>query len=329
MSKKSYEPCPICNSPVDISFSPDGNYINCYRCGEYITSRTALATKPSLNELQVANLSGWLREHQRYEIDSSKWEQLLALKTPTIGEKAIKLLKYFASEWPLPGQEFYIDYFITHYLEKLSNKEKNKEEIFKYIKKGLPLLSITWTQNDIELRYIIFDYLEEQGYLTRVTDRSNRFKITAYGWEFLENLKYIEVDSQIAFVAMWFDDSMNDLYNSIEKSIIDAGYEPKRVDKTEHINKIDDEIIALIRQSKFIVADYTDQRAGVYFESGFALGLNLPVVWICREDEIDNLHFDTNHYNFLTWEEDKLPEFEEKLKNRILAVLGHGTYNPE
>ena len=94
-------------------------------------------------------------------------------------------------------------------------------------------------------------------------------------------------------------------------------------------DRIDNEIVALIRQSKFIVADYTGQRGGVYFESGFAQGLGLPVIWTCREDDMENLHFDTSHFNFLPWEEDKLPEFEEKLKNRILAVIGKGTYNPD
>ena len=65
------------------------------------------------------------------------------------------------------------------------------------------------------------------------------------------------------------------------------------------------------------------------FESGFAHGLGLPVVLTFKEDDLDSLHFDTSHYNILTWEEDKLPEFEEQLKNRILAVIGKGTYNPE
>lgn len=36
----------------------------------------------------------------------------------------------------------------------------------------------------------------------------------------------------------------------------------------EHANKIDDEIIAEIRRSAFLVADFTGQRQNVYFETG-------------------------------------------------------------
>ena len=69
----------------------------------------------------------------------------------------------------------------------------------------------------------------------------------------------------------------------IDKAILNSGYQPIRIDKHEHANRIDDEIIALIRQSKFVVADFTGQRGGVYFESGFALGLGLPVIWPIRK----------------------------------------------
>ena len=34
-----------------------------------------------------------------------------------------------------------------------------------------------------------------------------------------------------------------------------------------------DRIIAQIRASKFVVADFTRNRGGVYYEAGFALGL--------------------------------------------------------
>lgn len=39
------------------------------------------------------------------------------------------------------------------------------------------------------------------------------------------------------------------------------------------MNRIDDEIIGRIRASRFIVADFTGHRPGVYFEAGMMLGL--------------------------------------------------------
>ena len=129
---------------------------------------------------------------------------------------------------------------------------------------------------------------------------------------------------------MWFDDSMNDvLKNGIEPAIEDAGYKPVRIDRKEHINKIEDEIIAELRRSRFVVADFTHgddgARGGVYYEAGFAHGLDLPVIFTCREDAVDTLHFDTEHYNHIVWITPE--ELREKLKNRILAVIGEGPEN--
>lgn len=138
-----------------------------------------------------------------------------------------------------------------------------------------------------------------------------------------------------AFVAMWFDSSMNDAYeNGIKKSIEDAGYEPLRIDRKEHNNKIDDEIIAEIRRSRFLVADFTfkpkdpeagklyEPRGGVYYEAGFAYGLNIPVIYICRKDMIDKIHFDTRQFNHITWKSSE--DLRKQLKDRISATIGDG-----
>ena len=126
---------------------------------------------------------------------------------------------------------------------------------------------------------------------------------------------------------MWFDDEMNDVYNDgIEPAIIDAGYRPVRIDRKPDVNKIDDEIIAGIRRSRFLVADFTHGeggvRGGVYFEAGFAFGLNIPVIYTCREDAIDKLNFDTRQYHHTAWSRPE--ELRRDLKNRILALIGEG-----
>lgn len=64
----------------------------------------------------------------------------------------------------------------------------------------------------------------------------------------------------------------------MEPAIKDAGYDAKRIDTVHHNNRIHDEVIAMLRRSKFVVADFTGQRGGVYFEAGFALGLGLQVI---------------------------------------------------
>ena len=57
---------------------------------------------------------------------------------------------------------------------------------------------------------------------------------------------------------MWFDDSLTTAWEEgITPVIEDAGYEALRIDRKEHVNKIDNEIIAEIRRPRFIVADFT------------------------------------------------------------------------
>ncbi len=128
---------------------------------------------------------------------------------------------------------------------------------------------------------------------------------------------------------MWFGDKVNDLYDQGIKPAIEAtGYTPMRIDKKPHANKIDDEIIAEIRRSRFLVADFTHgkdgARGGVYCEAGFAHGLGLPVIFSYRNDLVDKLHFDTRQYNHIFWENNKLDEFRKDLTNRIEAVIGEG-----
>ena len=134
-------------------------------------------------------------------------------------------------------------------------------------------------------------------------------------------------DSSQAFVAMWFHDNTSVAYeHGIKPGIELAGYRPLRIDQKPDLNKIDDEIIAEIRRSRFLVADFTHgpdgARGGVYFEAGFAHGLGIPVIYTCRKDMVDKLHFDTRQYAHIVW---ATPEdLCNELKNRIMARIGEG-----
>ncbi len=145
-----------------------------------------------------------------------------------------------------------------------------------------------------------------------------------------ETEKTINKDSDEVFIAMWFDDSMNNVSAAIQEGIKQAGYKPVRIDKTKHNNKIDDEIIAAIKRARFVVADFTDgdkgERGGVYYEAGFAHGLGIKVVFTCREDILKKIHFDTRQYVHIIWTENKLNDFTKQISNHISATVGDGPY---
>jgi hypothetical protein len=172
-----------------------------------------------------------------------------------------------------------------------------------------------------EITYLIQD-LEESGHVKRVGEAH---VLTVPGWNRIEQVRQAGRGSRLAFVAMWFDDATNELYSvGIEPAIRKAGYEPLRIDRHEHVNRIDDEIIGQIRRSRFMVADFTGQRHGVYFEAGLMAGLGRNVVWLCDRKEIEEgkVHFDVRQYNFIDWESPE--DAGNRLLNRILAVEGEG-----
>lgn len=126
--------------------------------------------------------------------------------------------------------------------------------------------------------------------------------------------------SKQVFVAMSFDSSLNEAWeDGLKPGIEEAGFSALRVDAKEHNEKICDVIVAVIRQSRFLVADFTLHRGGVYFEAGLMMGLGRPVIFTCRKDELAKAHFDTRQYNHIEWE--KPAELKERLKRRIQATI--------
>ena len=185
--------------------------------------------------------------------------------------------------------------------------------------------AMAWSESTTlkEVRFLI-EYLIEQRWLRKVQD--THFTVTVDGHRRIADLR-TNSDSAQAFVAMWFDDEMDSVYEKgVEPAIRSAGYKAMRIDRKPDVNKIDDEIIAEIRRSRFLVADFTQgkdgARGGVYFEAGFAFGLGIPVLHTCREDVIDSIHFDTRQYHHITWNNPE--DLRDQLEKRILARIGEG-----
>jgi len=190
-------------------------------------------------------------------------------------------------------------------------------------------IAATSSSSPEELQYLAHE-AKKMHWLEEITENTyRRVSITLQGHMRLEELRSKQVLSEQAFVAMWFNEEMNPVWEQgFKPGIEDAGYKPMRIDQKQHINKIDDEIIAEIRRSRFLVADFTAEpekpRGGVYYEAGFAHGLNIPVIFTCRADRIKELHFDTRQFNHIAWKEEAPGDLRKQLKNRISATLGDG-----
>ena len=268
-----------------------------------------------------------------YGIDDSQKARLTTVlmneraqgeKVPTVTPERIEVAMKAA---PLPVPERAER--LLRYLAKCSADEIGSE---------IPVLDIrtldfegalVWSESTSrrEVEFLV-DYLSKKGWVEIVPYAVNaeRVTVTVDGYARIEDLR-TNPDSAQAFVAMWIDDETYDAYKKgIEPAIVQSGYKPMRIDRKPDANKLDDEIIAEIRRSRFLVADMTHgndgARGNVYFEAGFAMGLNIPIIYTCRSDLICKVHFDTRQYVHTLW---KTPEDLRKgLMGRIQALIGEG-----
>ena len=199
---------------------------------------------------------------------------------------------------------------------------------YKYTEYGQEIKHINkhafFAKNNSEL-FFILKSLKEKGFIEALilegADGNSfvePYQITVDGWLEIEKIIKDYRKKQV-FIAMKFKD-MDKVRNSIRQAIIDANFSPLRIDEKEHINEISSEIQYEISQSGPVVADVTGQNQGVYFEAGYAMGLNIPVIWTCNEKEKNDIHFDIRQYNTILWEDEN--DLYERLKKRITAVMG-------
>jgi hypothetical protein len=172
----------------------------------------------------------------------------------------------------------------------------------------------------------ILDYWAEEGVfaLQKYVDGNIDVTLTVRGLIALEG-DMLSTASDTAFIAMWFAPEVSIAFDEgIVPAVEELGYRPVRIDRQEHNNKIDDEIIAAIRRARFVIADFScgpdGVRGGVYYEAGFAAGLGIPVIHMVREKDVGTLHFDTRQINHIVWSNPV--DLRQKLVNRIGATLG-------
>jgi nucleoside 2-deoxyribosyltransferase len=306
--------CPVCDSNCHLESDFTGTTkVVCPVCGKYRfgPSMELFFSDFDIKELRyrlsfflrtLAERGAGKRDNSYFPVhDESSLRPAIQANDPTVREKLETLLLYIAKLSRFPGQVVPIDAANDYPI--ICGKNLNEANFCVESLKGLGFISVELT-----------------------LDRTPLCKITATGWQELERLEQTGADSPHGFIAMWFDASQDAARDTIKSAIVGAGYLPIRIDEVQHVNKIDDEIVARIRQSKFMVADFTGQRQGVYFEAGFMLGLGRPVIWICNESNFKEVHFDARQYNTIVYNE--LSDLMTKLQFRIEAILGKGPIAP-
>lgn len=317
--------CPVCKTEsVQCGWvgGQDTFLVDCARCGRYYMSGTMISALGYKTDKERFAASVYLRERHLKNLPPPKistggtegkaatdgsygigWEAVVSEALPSsISERIDRALSNF-SRMADPGKWFPI-------LEELD-------------------WPLAYAEDHDSWRFVVEQLkedklIEERGPSSPGELLPDGLRVTPKGWNRVADIErgIAALQYKQAFVAMWFDGSMDQAWGSgfklgVEES---AGIKAVRVDFKEHNDKICDVIIAEIRKSSFLVADFTGNRGGVYFEAGFAKGLGIPVIFTCQKGKWEKkLHFDTRQYNHIIWENPE--DLKTKLQNRIRATI--------
>jgi hypothetical protein len=303
------ENCPLCDTlgvrlPQPTSRMAE---LNCVACGPFrMTFPSPLSSiRSSWSKTQRLRVALWVLEQNRIgappTVTSEVMADVASLPAPTMSTRLDSYLRTAA--------------------------ELADFEVGKYFEAYAPRMQVAcFCSSENELGSIVA-YWQRQGAISSSTGLMGHCYLTADGFLTYEERHRAAGKSSQAFVAMWFDPTVQSAFEKgIAAAVRSAGYEPLRVDQIHHEGRIDDRIIAEIRRSKFVVADFTGHRGGVYYEAGFAHGLGLPVIFCCRQDALNDLHFDVRQYNTIDWKDPD--DLRVRLHNRLLALFGAGPAAP-
>lgn len=320
MPNEERKQCPVCkyahptlvkiDNRIEQPFVED---VQCWRCGSFSIPPTDLPTGKYDGSRHL--ISGYIREFnvKRYQpgfmepivIDE---ERLKAIVSETanyhVPRKTDKLLLALGALTKTPGQKIEI------------NDERD--------------CPLAYAKDRRELQYYL-RYLIKPGFLEAPNNVSvSPVIITPQGWTRISDLESKGAESKQAFVAMSFLSQYDELYEAIKDSVDMAGmeYKASRLDDPQDPELIDYALIARMRESRFLIADLSQNNHGVYYEAGYMRALGRHVIYTCKDlDENgclvdlpgETLHFDVTHWPTLFWNENDFDKFKRELSDWIKA----------
>jgi len=297
--------CPMCRESAEMGRSSRGYEISCKVCGgdgPYVLGPTLFsilngAAADSADAKLARYLSAHVRQYKGSRpvvLTSDDWKGLAeGIRSTPVAMKIEKLLRLIAGQSSYPGESVKISGQFDYPLVDASNRD--------------------------ELHFML-EHLEATGLAALERGEFSNYlaRILPKGWEKIQSSTDKGIPGR-CFVAMSFGESFNEVYDmAIEPALRSCGLDPRRIDRIPDNRDINEKIIAELREAELMVADFTGQRDGVYFEAGFARGLGKEVFWCCRKDDMPNLHFDTRQFAFIDWS--GLEDLKRRLTDKIKAM---------
>lgn len=110
-------------------------------------------------------------------------------------------------------------------------------------------------------------------------------------------------------------DCVDEIRAGMDQGIKSTGNLPYFLDLDVHNENIFVKMLEEIQNCKFLVADFTYQNPGVYYEAGYAKAMGKTVIHTCCQSDRKKIHFDISQMQFIFWE--NASDLSEKLKAQI------------
>lgn len=304
--------CPICGYNKFKKYPPSSlnhnEFFKCERCGEFEASWEII--KADDVRTKIAKISYILSGLARELYESGQ-------KMPVFMIKNIEETLKHSLIPDITSIEEKIQKFLQHLRRKTEyfGNEINLGDIE-------TVVPLAYAKNSKEL-IAIFTLINEKKFAKiGIIDGIVKANVLASGWEITNSLKQKNEKSNRGFIAIWFDETMNESISAIEKAIDDSGFRSVCIKNEKFPETIMEKALGEIRKSRFIVVDLTGERVDVSFEAGFAFGLGIETIYVySKEKHKGDLpkgfyarHFQCHGYN-------NNDELNEIVKNAISARI--------
>lgn len=141
------------------------------------------------------------------------------------------------------------------------------------------------------------------------------------------NIRKLNITNINVFVAMKFGspDIDSALENAIKPACLECGgLEAFTINEKAGDGWIPQRIKEEIQDARFVISDLTYRNPGVYYETGYADGLEIPVIQTCKQAWYDEepapLHFDISQRNTIFWNDND--DLKQQLIMKIKELQG-------
>ncbi|WP_055108209.1 hypothetical protein [Paenibacillus ihumii] len=271
---------------IGCSCSPDGFY------SLQRDSYEAILSLPHQKKRTMLHIvSAYIREltdcKDKVALSASDLESIInSPKIPvTIDDKGKRLLQYLYRHSEGPGESVVIHPLSSSY-------------------------NLTYSPNLQELVYII-DKLRSEQLLIR---EGMSFQLTEKGWSEAAASAEGKKLKPCAVLVPDAKDLRTDWLQMLLPKIEQYGYLP-RVLAPAATENAEVYSLELIADSKLVIADLTGQSPGMYFAAGYALGLDIPVIWIVNSSDAEMLSVKFKEIRPIVW--DTAEELAAFLQQRL------------